>query len=204
MLQLNSHSTSADEKRFFAEAADFEELFAKQNTDLLRLSLHLMADVERAEICLLLALKDCLARSDVSKHRARAWARRMVVRNATRLIWGTSTDIPGESEFEFSLQPSDLPLDELRESVAIPDLPDLDRLAFVMCVLERYSILDSALLLRRTPQDVYDAIVRATDRVLPPGELKNDATASRFPGRVFGPYWDQGSKLDVSCGAILD
>ncbi len=90
----------------------------------------------------------------------------MVIRNAVRLIWGTPNDIVDDSALEFQLQPSDYPLEELRESVAILTLPDLDRLAFVICVLERYSILDCALLLRKTPQKVHEAILRAADQVV--------------------------------------
>ena len=98
----------------------------------------------------------------------------MVIRNAIRLVWGTLNDILGESGLEFHLQPSDLPLEALRESLVILTLPDLDRLAFVICVLERYSILDCALLLRKAPQEVHDAIVRATNHVVSIEERKED------------------------------
>ena len=204
MLEFNGQSARTGEERAGAVAEDFEEFFAKQNTDLLRLSLHLTADAEKAESCLILAMRDCLFRSNVSRDRVQAWARRMVVRNAIRLVWRTTADILGQSGFEFHMQPSDLPLEALRESIAILSLPDMDRVAFVMCVLERYSILDCALILGAAPQDVYDAIVRATNRILPPEQQTNHETALRFPLNVFAAYWDQGSKLDASCGANLD
>ncbi len=104
------------------------------------------------------------------KVRVRIWARRMVIRNAVRLIWGTPHDIGDDSALEFQLQARDYPLEKLRESVAILTLPDLDRLCFVICVLERYSILDCALLLRKTPQEVHAAILRATDQVVSVGQ----------------------------------
>ncbi|MGC2613897.1 MAG: hypothetical protein WA354_07710 [Terracidiphilus sp.] len=160
------YRVNTNEKGLYATPEDFEQLFAKQNTDLSRLSLQLTANAEKAECCFILAVRDCFFRSRVSKDRVHTWARRMVIRNAIRLVWGTSNDILGESGFEFHLQPSDLPLEALRESLVILTLPDLDRLAFVICVLERYSILDCALLLRKAPQEVHDAIVRATNHVV--------------------------------------
>jgi DNA-directed RNA polymerase specialized sigma24 family protein len=195
---------SANQKDLNATAEDFEHLFAQKTTDLLRLALHLTTDAEKAENCVILAMRDCFFRSSVSKDQVDTWARRMVMRNAIRLVWGTPNDILGESGFEFHLQPSDFSLEALQESVAILTLPDLDRLALVICVLERYSILDCALLLRRAPQEVYDAIVRATSQVLPLEERSgNDATA-RLAVDTYGALWGQGDRLEGSCGSILD
>lgn len=177
MVQLKSYPANPDEKGLSATANDFEQLFAKHNVDLLRLSLQLTADAEKAESCLVLAMRDCFFRSSVSRHCMHTWARRMVIRNAIRLMWGTPNDMLAESEFEFHLQPSDFRFDALQESVAILTLRDLDRLAFVICVLERYSILDCALLLRKAPQEVYDAIVRATAQVLRLEGQDHDAAA---------------------------
>lgn len=166
VLQFKSHRVRSNEKNLYATPEDFKQLFAEQKTELLRLSLHLTADAEKAENCLILAMGDCLFRSTVSKDRVHTWARRMVIRNAIRVIWGTPNEFVDESGFEFYLQPSPLPLEALRECLAVLTLPDVDRLAFVICVLERYSILDCALLLRKSPQEVYDAIVRAKSQVL--------------------------------------
>ena len=164
------YRVSINEKCLNATAEDFEQLFAKESIDLLRLSLHLTADAEKAETCVILAMRDCLFRSSVSKDRVHIWARRMVIRNAVRLILGTQNDNVDDSALEFQLQPSDYPLEKLRESVAILTLPDLDRLCFVICVLERYSILDCALLLRKTPKKVHEAILRAADQVVSIGQ----------------------------------
>jgi DNA-directed RNA polymerase specialized sigma24 family protein len=188
----------------YAAAQDFERLFAKESIDLLALALHLTTDAEKAERCVILAMRDCVFRSSISNNRIHTWARRMVMRNAIRLVWGTPNDILGESGFEFHLQPSDFPLEALRDSVAILTLPDLDRLAFVICVLERYSILDCALLLGRAPQEVYDAVLRATNQVLPAQErAQHDATA-RFAGEMYGAFCGQGNSIKGSCGSILD
>ena len=70
-----------------------------------------------------------------------------------------------DTESEFNLQPNRYPIEVLRESVAILALPEFDRLAFVICVLERLSILDCALLLMKSPKDVSDATARATNQI---------------------------------------
>ena len=204
MLQLTSYRASPDEKHLSATAEDFERLFARQNTDLMRLSLHLTADAEKAETCLILAMRDCCFRSSVSKDRLHSWARRMVMRNAIRLVCGAPNDVLGESGIDFHLQPSDFQNDALRESLAILTLPDLDRLAFVICILERYSILDCALLLRKAPQEVYDAIVRAIAQVLPFEQGRDHDPGARFPRILSAAFWPEGSRLEDSCGSILD
>jgi DNA-directed RNA polymerase specialized sigma24 family protein len=203
MPHIKSHRVRINEKGLYATAKDFEQLFAEETTDLLRLSLHLTADAEKAESCLILAMRDCFFRSSVSKHRVGIWARRMVIRNAVRLIWGTPHDIVEDSALEFQLQPSDYPLEELRESVAILTLPDLDRLAFVICVLERYSILDCALLLRKTPQTVHEAILRAADRVVSV-QRKTDPSAATSVVKPCGAISNRAKYFDRSCGSILD
>lgn len=161
-LQLRSNQHHPRELDGYATERDFQYLFATEMADLFQLSLQLTADAEKAETGLILAMRECLGGSTISKRWAHTWARRMVVRNAIRLVLGTENDISCETECELHLQPTDYPIEALRESLAILELPDFDRLAFVICVLERYSILDCALLLRKAPKDVQDAIVRAT------------------------------------------
>jgi len=191
-LQSGRGTTNA--KALYATAEDFEQLFAKQNTDLFRLSLQLTADADKAEPCLILAMRNCFFRSNVLKDRMDTWARRMIMRNAIRSVLGTSNDILGESGFEFHSQPSYCSLEALRESVAILTLPDLERLAFVICVLERYSILDCALLLRKAPREVYQAIARATSQVTPSKEGRKDHEATvTSPCNICGAFWSEGN-----------
>jgi hypothetical protein len=55
----------------------------------------------------------------------------------------------------------------------ILDLPELDRFVFVICVLERYSVYDCALLLGRPPQDINEARRRVGNQSLPFIDLSN-------------------------------
>ena len=58
MPHVKDHRARTTEKGIYATAEDFEQPFAKQNTDLFRLSLHLTADAEKAESCVILAMRD--------------------------------------------------------------------------------------------------------------------------------------------------
>jgi DNA-directed RNA polymerase specialized sigma24 family protein len=203
VLQFKSHWVSTYAKNLYATPEDFEQLFAKQKIELLRLSLQLTVNAAKAEKCLILAMRDCLSRSTVSKDRVRTWARRMVIRNAIRLVWEMPNELADESGFEFQLQPSGLPLEALQDSVEILTLPNLDRMAFVICVLERYSILDCALLVGKSPQEVYEAMVRAKRRLLPV-ELRSHDQAAAELGSMYGFHRGQATELAGSCGSIFD
>lgn len=53
----------------------------------------------------------------------------------------------------------------IAESESILDLSEFDRFVFVICVLERYSIYDCALLLNRLPRDINEARQRVGKQV---------------------------------------
>jgi DNA-directed RNA polymerase specialized sigma24 family protein len=188
-----------------ATPEDFQQLFAKEMTDLFGLSFRLTADAEKAESCLILATRECLDSSfSVSKKWARNWVRRAVIRNAIRQVLDkekTLCDgVRRDMGLEFHLQPSEYRIEDLQESLAVLDLPDLDRLVFVICVLERYSILDCALLIRKSPKDVNDARVRATNRVIE-AEGWNHLVGG---ASECGACGCRGRELDGACRALLD
>jgi hypothetical protein len=145
---------------------DIQQFFTGEMAELLRLAVHLTADTEKAEICLILAMRDCFESSTDSKECLPRWARRMVVRSAIRLVLGAESGIHDESESIFCLPACDDLRNSLRDSLAILQLDDFDRLAFVICVFERYSPLDCALLLGTKLNDVKAAIVRAKNQIL--------------------------------------
>jgi len=171
LLHLARHRRNSNETRSYATDADFQELFTREMTDFSQLSLQLTAEANKAERCLTLAMNDCFGTNTIIKNFARTWARRMVIRNAIYLVLGINNDFAQDVESEFHLQPRRYRPGELRESLAVLELPEFDRLVFVICVLERLSILDCALLLRKSPKDVNDAMLRATNQI------------ASFPGR---------------------
>lgn len=204
VLQFRTNPRDSREIDADATPKDYQQMFVAEMTNLFRLSLDLTGDVEKAKKCLILAMRDCFEKSAVSKKSARLWARRMVVRNAVCLVLGTANDIQSETGSDLHLQPSEYQIEALRGSVVIQNLPDFDRLVFVICVLERYSILDCALLLRRSPKDVDDARVRSANRVILAEERDHlqQFTVSRTG--TCGVWRDERSELDGSYGTILD
>jgi DNA-directed RNA polymerase specialized sigma24 family protein len=174
----------------YATADDFQRLFAREMTDLFRLSLYLTAEAEKAESCLIFAMQDCFASSTVSKEWAFIWARRAIVRNAIRLVQEARNaepdDICSEAGPNFLLQPSEYRTEALQDSLAILELPDFERLVFVACVLERYPIMDCALLLKRSPKDVNNARVRAINRVVSAEEGSRHESGTIYQASRYG------------------
>jgi len=178
------HSTTyrrnSNETRHYATDEDFQRLFETEITDLFRLSLQLTADSEMAERCLILAMRECFGRTDIGRDFLRIWARRMLIQNAIRQVLGIDNDSGSHTGRDLHLQPTRYGIEELRESIAVLELPNFDRLVFVICVLERLSILDCALLLRRSPKDVSEAIVRAMNQVTCPECQEFTGATARF------------------------
>jgi hypothetical protein len=169
---------------------DIQQFFTGEMAELLRLAVHLTADTEKAEICLILAMRDCFESSTVSKECLPRWARRMVVRSAIRLVLGAESGIHDESESIFCLPACDDLRNSLRDSLAILQLDDFDRLAFVICVFERYALLDCALLMKTTPKNVRAAIARAGNQLLT-GERNDQVDAGALPLGTAGCYWHE-------------
>lgn len=207
-LQIHRNRRHAEELDSCATAEDFQQMFATEMRDLFHLSLQLTGDAETAESCLIAAMRDCFSVSTVSKEWVHTWARRMVVRNAIRLVSGSEINIPCEIISVVCLQPAPYRIEVLRESVAILDaildLPDFDRLAFVICALERYSILDAALLLKRTPREVNEAIARATNEVVSNEEGNRRGTPGKLRTDISVDGCDEGGELHCSCRKLLD
>jgi DNA-directed RNA polymerase specialized sigma24 family protein len=149
----------------YATDDDFQQLFKTQFNDFFRLALRLTTDAEKTEHCLILAEENCLSTNTICKDFVHVWARRMVIRNAIDLVLDTDCDSAGNEGSEFHLLSGEIHKGDRLESVAILHLPKFDRLAFVICALERLSIQDCALLLRRAPKDVNEAIARAASRI---------------------------------------
>ncbi len=204
-LQSHSNQFKFSEESTYATADDFQQLFVREMTDLFRLSLQLTVDAEKAESSLILAMRECFANSTVAKGWALSWARRTVVRNAIRLVLAKENAMPNdiyrEAGSDFHLQPSEYRAEALQDSLAILELPDFDRLVFVICVLERYSILDCALLLTRSPKDVNEARARAINQVVSAEERNHHESTTTG---LNGACGKQIGELDDSCGSLFD
>lgn len=142
----------------YASAKDFCALFHQDMDVLYWLALTLTADAGKAEQCFVAGLDECMAGNAVFKEWARSWSKRVVIKNAIRLI----SPRPGI--------PSPPPAGRAQEKAgsrvevalaALTHLKPFDRFVFVMSVLEGYPARDCATLLGCSATDVTNARVRA-------------------------------------------
>jgi DNA-directed RNA polymerase specialized sigma24 family protein len=162
------HNRASDQGNY-ASKEEFVILFESERMALQRLALLLTANSEAAKRCLIRAFRECIPSSSVSKEWILSWTRRMVIRNAISLVMNpggqslvNTNDDVDQGLTEFS--PDDSP-GAITTSESILDLPELDRFVFVICVLERYSTHDCALLLGKPPGEVNEVRHRVGNQV---------------------------------------
>jgi hypothetical protein len=163
----------------YASREEFVSVFECERAGLQRLALLLTANSEAAKQCLILARRECIASSSVFKGWVLSWTRRLVIRNAISLVIGredqsfvNTNDDADERLMAFSPEDS-------RGAMATSESV-LERFVFVICVLERYSIHDCALLLGRSPRDINDARQRVGSRVGQIDELSDISQHFRY------------------------
>jgi DNA-directed RNA polymerase specialized sigma24 family protein len=164
----------ASDKGKYDSEEEFASVFESERVSLLSLALLLTANVEGANKCLMLALRECMACIPVSKGWILTWARRVVIRSAISLVMGSRERVfvgtNGNAEKELIVFPANDSPGTI-DARQILDLPVLDRFVFVICILERYSMHDCALLLGRSPGDIRKARRRAGNQVRQVDEL---------------------------------
>src|SRR6516225_12066480 len=84
-LKVMGHSSRHSTTQF-ATCTDFSRIFAEDMNNLYLLALVLTADSEKAEQCFVSGLDDCISGNQVFREWARSWARRVVIKNAIRII----------------------------------------------------------------------------------------------------------------------
>jgi DNA-directed RNA polymerase specialized sigma24 family protein len=84
-----------------------------------------------------------------------------VIRNAISFVMGAESEPVVEAKVGVANGSMTVGRDEALDVIAGPEsilsLPELDRLVFVICVLERYSLHDCALLLGRSIREINEA-----------------------------------------------
>jgi len=145
-----------------ASAEDFCRVFHQDMDVLYWLALTLTSDESKAEQCFVDGLEECAGANSVFQEWARSWARRVVIKNAIRLI---------SPRPDMAFPP---PIMRQREKpctaaeVALAALTHLglfQRFVYVMSVLEGYSDRDCASLLRCSSTEVAEARLRALQNV---------------------------------------
>lgn len=175
-MKVHWFGKTVRERGDYARKKEFVGVFECERKGLQRLALLLTANSETVRRCLSRAFRECIATSSVSREWVVSWTRRVVIRNAISLVMGAGDELSvrptDESDNRFSEFSQDDSLSAIAETESILHLPDFDRLVFVICVLECYSVYDCALLLGRSPRDIDEARRRVGTQI---GDAMNSA-----------------------------
>jgi|SRR5215813_4033795 len=146
----------------YASAEDFCRIFHQDMDVLYWLALTLTGEAGNAERCFLAGLDECREGNAVFKEWARSWTRRVVIKNAIRLVSPASgaTGSPAAVRLQEKLtSPAEVAL------AALANLQPFDRFIFVMSVLEGYADRDCATLLACSIVDVIAARLKALQEI---------------------------------------
>lgn len=143
----------------YASAKDFEQVFTESMSGLHLLAYLLTADKQKAEECFVAGLEDSISGNPVFREWARSWSRRSIIKRAISMILPEpeSGNLSGGQSSTSQAAASDC--QTLADSVT--SLAPFSRFVFVMAVLEGYSAVECALLLKTTRQNVVNASAEA-------------------------------------------
>jgi hypothetical protein len=139
----------------YATGNDFCKNFVDDLQPLYLLAFLLTGTHTDAERCFVATVEDASNANDVFKGWEHSWSKRCLIINAIRVVFSTPVEKHGKPD---SWCASNAALLKFSEVDALAKLnPPFQRFVFVMCVLERYSERECALLLGRTPREVAEA-----------------------------------------------
>jgi len=146
----------------YTTRAHFCQIFQQDMQSLYLLAFLLTANHKDAEQCFLAGMEDALNERMVFKEWARSWSRRLVIKNAIRLIAA-----PHARSYE---QPDRWAEAEDESAAwmtisAVTQLASFDRIVFVMSVMEGYSEWECTSLLDCSARDVQAARIRALQQL---------------------------------------
>jgi len=150
----------------YATADDFRKLFAEDMASLNLLAFLLTGSREKAEQCFISGIEDCAQGSAVFKQWARSWARRVIIRNAVRMIAPRPSFQDGSVHESLSAVVRDEQKpDQDAAWAGVLALEDFERFVFVASVLERYADQECAVLLSCAVVEVGHARARALQHI---------------------------------------
>ena len=167
MTCLNTHRIPESGRSGYATAEDFRELFSEDSNGLHLLSFLLTANQEKAEQCFVAGLEDCADGNAVFSEWAALWARRVIVRNAIRIIAphkgqpqpAQSAHQPAGKRAVLEMPVQDVPF------ASILRLKDFERFVYVLSVVERFSDQECAVLLGISWQEMRETRAIAVQHV---------------------------------------
>jgi len=132
----------------YASSDDFQRVFHEDMNGLYLLSFLLTADHEKAEQCFVSGLEDAVNGNRVFREWARSWARRVIIKNAVKVINPRPVDESAySSPVSVNSNGKTLPAEHQVEIAAVLGLEPFERFVYVITVLEGYSDQDCSLLL---------------------------------------------------------
>jgi DNA-directed RNA polymerase specialized sigma24 family protein len=156
--------TEAQRGDEYATPCDLARIFHHRADQLYTLSSLLTADRDKAEQCFIAGLEDCLEGNPVFREWAESWARRIVIKNAIRMVSPKPGETRSEARSDNCEPPEPVPAVSTLVG-AITQLAPFERFVYVMSVLEGYSGRDCSTLLRCTPNEIVKARTRALQRL---------------------------------------
>lgn len=205
MSRKNWFGAEQDGHAEYASADDFRQFFESEATALMRLALILTAEPGKARSCFLQARTDCIANGSVVRDFTSSWARRRIIVNAIEILNHNGPVSASHAEeasdnqwIESALQCC---LQSRQPLSAISALTDFERLCYVICVHEEYSLYECALLLNSSPTVVDEAQRSVREQI-----NKFDSSGIGAAGGV-PPESDSenaGGEAYDSCGSLLN
>jgi hypothetical protein len=175
--------------------------------ELFHLAFLLTADIELAEQCMILVMRECLA-GCVFKRWLPVWVRRMVVRTGIEIVLAKRNEPRGYLSLDRAVDPTSEPVDfeiaALNASAGILTLNELERLVYVLSMIERYPLRECALLLGSSTREVSVARTSAI-RAIAAFECEMHSTSGTLSEEKL---WTSSKRLgvdtDFACGTLLD
>jgi len=161
-MRLHNEERSSGRATQHASAEDFCRVFHQDMDVLYWLALTLTSDESKAEQCFVDGLEECAGANSVFKEWARSWARRVVIKNAIRLM----SPRPDMAFAPPIVRQQEKPRTSAEVALAaLAHLGLFQRFVYVMAVLEGYSDRDCASLLGCSSTDVAEARLRGLQQV---------------------------------------
>jgi hypothetical protein len=190
----------------YATADDMQKLFAAAMNDLFCLAFLLTAHADRAEDCIIRSIRECLNTRYVLKEELPDWVRNIVIWNGIRIVKdqaGTSFGDTRDDSIPLVPKSSRSLLRITDYSSGILELSNLDRLVYVICILEDYTSRHCALLLSRSREEVREARNRALARIAEFESKWRDIPIDSFSDSK-APTCGCRTEFECSCGSLLD
>jgi hypothetical protein len=167
MTCLNTHRFPESGRSGYATTEDFRGLFTEDPNGLYMLSFLLTANHEKAEQCFVAGLDDCVDGNAVFQEWAAMWARRVIVRNAIRILAPHKgepqrteiTDQPAGKRRVLEMPVQDVPF------ASVLRLKDFERFVYVLSVIERFGDQECAVLLGTSLKEMRETRATAVQDV---------------------------------------